>query len=267
MNGTIDATLNGVTLSSAVPEALILRPTRPLVGRRRHVTEDVPGRAGSYIFTEEPGDRIITLELDMQAASFEDRRAACRALADWADVGTQAPLILDDEPDRYLEVILDDDPAPDEWLVAATITLRFLASPPYALASELSTETDSLSGSPDGDSFTIPDEVSAEPIIEITPTNGTITAFTLELNGEALSWSGLIPDDNTLTINAIADVITTGPNGDTMLTGAFDVDLVSMADISGDFPILLEGSNTDTLTWTGTATAVTVAFTWRRRYR
>lgn len=265
---TVDLTLNGVTLSSSVPEALVLRVARPLVGARRHIAEGVPGRAGSWLFPEEPGDRRIEVEIDIQATSFEERRAACRALAYWADVGQLAPLIIDDEPDRYLEVILDNEPDPDEWLVAANPTLVFRASPPYALASELSTETDLLAGAgSDGDSFTIPDEVSAEPVIEITPTNGTITGFTLELNGYALTWSGLIPDDNTLTISTISNTITTGPNADEALTGAFDPDDVSMADASGDFPLLLEGANTYTLTWTGTATAVTVVFTWRRRFR
>ena len=58
---TTDATLNGVALSSAVPDAIVLRPARHLVGRRRHQALDVPGRAGPWIFGEQPGAGTVEL--------------------------------------------------------------------------------------------------------------------------------------------------------------------------------------------------------------
>lgn len=261
------ASLNGAELADDVPEALVLRVVRPIVGRRRFVNVEVPGRAGSWFFAEEPGDRILELPVQIQGSGFEDRRDAVRRLAQWADVGAPSRLIVDDEPDRYHDAVLDNDPDPEEWLISAEIPLRFLAGP-YALALELSTETLAVTApSPDSGSFVVPDEIYAEPIIEITPTNGTITGFTFTLNGAALSWSGLILDDETLTISTISSTVTVGVSGDPYLVGAYDPDAVAMADLTGEFPYILPDTNPWSFEWTGTATTVTVEITWRRRFR
>lgn len=268
MSVSVDLTLAGVALSSAVPEALVVKPTRPLVGRRRDVFIDIPGKAGAWTFPEQPGDRTLEFDIDIQAASFEERRAAVVALADWCDLGARAALIVSDEPDRYHEVILDNDPNPDEWLVAGTITLEFRAGP-YSLSTVISSETLAVAGAgSDTDTFTIPDTIWAEPVIEVTPTNGTITGFTITINGVALSYTGpTITSGNTVTINTISDTVTSGASGDTMLTGAYNPGALLMGLVSGEFPILDPGENTWALTWDGTATTVTVEITWRRRYR
>lgn len=263
---TTDLTLNGVALSTAVPEALVLDVRRPLVGKRRHRTAEIAGRAGSWRWDEEPGDRTIEVDLDLQAESFAERRAAVRQLAYWADVGTTAPLIISDEPDRYHEALLDSDDAALERLCYAETTIRFLAGP-YALASTLSTQTVTANSNPDTDTFAIDDEVTAEPIVEITPVGGTLTGFTLTVNGYALTWAGTLAAGETLTISSISDTVTLGANDDVNLTGAFDEADLDMADVSGEFPLLLEGSQTWAISWTGTATSVGIDFTWRERSR
>lgn len=264
----VDLTLGGVALSTAVPAAYVLKVTRPLVGKRRDQFVDVPGRAGAWTFPEQPGDRVISVELDLQADTYEDRRAAVTALADWADLGARAALIIDDEPDRYHEAILDNDPDPDEWLTAATITLAFRVGP-FALGDTIPTETLAVSGAgSDSGDFTIADTIYAEPVIEITPTDGTITGFTLTINASALSYTGpTITSGNTLTINSISDTVTAGISGDTMLTGAYNPAALAMGFVSGEFPLLEPGENAWAITWDGTATAVTVEISWRRRFR
>lgn len=263
---TTDVTLNGTALSSAVPEAIVTKVVRPLVGKRRHSTVEIPGRAGSWRFDEEPGDRIITLEIDLQGASFEARRAAVRALAYWADPGTTTQLVIDDEPDRYHDALLDNDPDPDEWLRAGEATLRFLVGP-YSAASVLSTESASATTNPDTDSFSIPDGITAEPVVEITPAGGTLTSWTLTVNGYALTWTGTLGAGETITISSISDTVTLGANDDVNLTGTFDEEDLDMTDVSGEFPLLLEGSTDWSFEWTGTATSVSIDFTWRERFR
>lgn len=267
MTARTELTLNAIPLATAVPEAYVLQVTRPLVGKRRHSRVEIPGRAGSWIFDEEPGDRVLEIEVDLQAVSIEARREAVRALAYWCDIGSSAPLVISDEPDRYHVALLDDDPDPEEWLARARARLRFLVGP-YALANDPSSETLSATTNPDSDTFSIPDTVTAEPVIELTPTGGNVSAFSLNVNGYVLSWAGgPILAGETLTISAISDTVTLGANDDVDLTGAFDVSDLDMADVSGEFPLLLEGSNAWALSWTGTATAVTLEVTWRERFR
>lgn len=263
----VDASFAGVVLSAAVPSAYILNVSRGLVGARRHRTVDVPGRAGSWIFGEEPGDRRIELAVNIEADSFAERREAVEALAGWADSRTQQALVLDDEPDRYYVAILDMDPDPEEWLCRADLSLRFRAAP-YALAIAVSGETIAATGAgSDSGTFAIPDTIDAEPVVEITPTNGTITAFEFTLNGDTIGYTTPpIASGQTVTISTISDTVTQGLNGDTMLTGAF-TGLVLMSSVSGVFPLLVPGTNAWALSWSGTATAVTVEISWRRRFR
>lgn len=263
---TTDLTLNGVALSAAVPTALVLRVERELVGRRRYSDVEVPGRAGSWRFDEEPGNRALRVWIDIQAESFEARRDAVRELAYWADVGTTAALIVSDEPDRYHEAILADGADVEEWLVRAEIPLRFVVGP-YSLASTVSTESLTANTNPDSGTFAIPDTVTAEPVVEITPAGGAMTSFVLIVNGYTLTWEGDVASGETLTISSISDTVTLGPNDDVNLTGAFDTADLDMADVAGEFPLLLEGTQQWSISWTGAATSLGIVFTWRERSR
>lgn len=221
------ASLNNVDLAAAVPSATILSVSRPLVGARRHSRISIPGRPGGWTFDEVPGDRTISLVVTIGATSFAARRTAVTELAYWADIGTTMRLVIDDEPDRFHDVILADAPDLAEWLLSGDVTLAFLAGP-YSSASSLSTESLAASGAgTDSGTFTIPDRVTVEPVIEVTPTNGTVTAFTLTMNGDALTWGAaaggarpnapVIQEDEVDLVSpgggALVDFIGTGGRG------------------------------------------------------
>jgi predicted phage tail component-like protein len=259
-----DITLNGAALSDEVPEAEVLRVTRPIVGARREQYVEVPGRAGSVLYPEEPGDRSLTIAIHILGDTFNDRRDAVRRLADWADIGQRSRLVIDDEPDRFHEAILAGAPTFDEWLTSGSGDLEFRTGP-YALA--LAASVVDLTLPDNSGTFPIDDDLPAFPVVEITPTDGTITSFTFELNDTSLSYAGLVNDDATITISSLAYTVTQGANTDINLTGAFDIGAVDLADVSGTFPVLLPGTNAWTLTWDGTATTVDVRITWRRRHR
>jgi len=263
---TTDATLNDVVLSAAVPTAAVLKVSRGLVGGRRHVAVDIPGRAGAWVFEEEPGDRYISLVVDLQASTFALRRAAVRSLADWADVGAVAQLILDDETDRFYNVILDGDPELDEHLNNAGVELRF-RSAPYAEAVSISTSSPSAtaSGGSSG-TFTAADTITALPIVEVQANGGNVTVLTFTLNGDTII-AGPISSGASIAISSISSTVTTGPNTDTELTGAYDTAEVVMSGVSGAFPFIDPGSNAWSASWTGTATSLTITISWRRRYR
>jgi len=264
-----DATLNGTSLTTAVPDAAILDVNRQLVGRPRHQRVRVPGRAGGWTFDEEPGDRRLELVIHIASASITARRSAVRDLAAWAEAGTTSQLIVDDEADRYHDAILDDAAATNEWIrQAGDIIVPFLVGP-YACAVSATSEAITATSNPDSDSFVAADEVTAEPVVTVTARGGTVTGFTFTMNGDALTWAAgtVLNDGDPLTVNAIGDVVLQSENEDVNLVGAFDEADVDMADVSGTFPLLVAGANTWELSWTGTATSVDIDIVWRRKYR
>jgi len=264
--------VDGTGLADAVPEAMVLRVRRDLTGAIRTTVVNVPARAGAWRFPEAPGPKKLTIDLHLLADSFAVRRAACNALALWLtpSIAEEVQIIVDDEPDRFYLGMFDDDRAPDEWLIAAEISLVFNVDP-YRHATTLSTVTVTATGSPDSDTFTVPDDLSADPIIEITPTNGTLATLELTFNGDSVEWSGpdVLASGETLTISSLSDTVSLGENVDVNLTGAFDPGAaeqgIASVSVSG-FPSILPGSNAWALSWTGTATSVDITFTWRERF-
>ena len=267
---TTDVTLNAVDLSDAVPEAAILRVRRKLVGARRDTFVDVPGRAGAWVFREEPGDRTIVLELDLAGVSFATRRAAVLDLAEWADTPAgPVRLIIDDEPDRYYTVVLADDPDVDEWLNNAAAELTYRADP-YAHAITTSSAPITATSGTAAGTFAASDTIVTYPVIEVTPLDGTLTGFTIGLNGDAITWTDeTVMSGETVTISSISSTVTLGVSTDVHLTGAYNASDVAMATVSGTFPLIIPGTdiNTYSITTTGTATNVRFVITWRRRYR
>jgi predicted phage tail component-like protein len=266
------ANFDGVELAAAVPDAIVVEVTRQIVGERRHTSVEIAGRAGSWKFPEEPGDLEIVLRVHVGSDSFADRRAAFRALAAWASTSEAAALIVDDEPDRYYLALLDNEPSPGEWLVDGEAELKFTADP-YARSTTESEEIILATGPPDSGTFEISDLVAVDPEITITPTNGNLTSFALVLNGAQVQWQLATQSPRTILVNtdivvsSISDTVTIGASVDMELTGMFDPDDVDMATVSipNNFPELVPGSNSWSLNWTGTATAVTVTIAWRER--
>jgi phage-related protein len=261
-------TLDGVTSTAGVAELKIRRVERDALGEDRTERVEVPGRAGAWTFPESPGTRRIRLIGWLQAEGVAAKRTAIHNLSEWiaAAQDAEVQLIVSDESDRFYDVTVKD------WDVDTaerhpTVVIEFVGSA-YALATALSTHTENASGSPDSGTFNVTDDFAADPVIEITPTNGTLTGFTLTLNGDTVEWiGGLIGDDDTITISSLSDTVTLGANDDMELTGVFDPLDVSMAAVSvSGFPSLVPGSNSWALTWTGTATTVDVDFTWRERF-
>lgn len=269
----IEATLDGTALASACPEAVITAVNRPLGGNVRTEFVEVPGRAGAWAFDEEPGEMTITVDIDVLVDDIALRRAAIATLRGWAQTPSgRSQLIFDDEPDRYWSVKFSTaPPMVDDEYVGQT-TLSFSAEP-YAFDTTPTTQAEVASGSPDSGSFAVTDDVDAEPEVVITPTNGTLTSFTLTVNGQEVAWQVgtagpiTIGSGQSITVSSISDTVLLGASGDVNLTGAFDPTDVDMATVAvTGFPVLTDGTNNWSLSWTGTATSVDVGFAWRRRY-
>jgi predicted phage tail component-like protein len=253
--------------STMVPGIIIERVRRNLIGAVRDSPVPIPGRDGAYVFPERRGDRTITASGVIVAAPAA-RHAAVVALADWLDRAGRRKLVISDQPDRYWMASVSTDPDPDEWRSTARFELQWIAEP-YAYAQTTTTVcVTATNGSPQ--TLSLPGNVDAETIVQITPLNGTLAgapSFTLTVNGDMLAYSGTVAQGATLTINGLTNTVTTGPNTDLELTGVYVPGTVFPGDVAGDFPLLQPGSNPWALAWGGTATQVRVCFTYRRRYR
>lgn len=274
----IDLTLNGVDLSDACPEAFVKRVNRPLAGEVRDELVAAPGRPGSWKFPEQPGDVLITVDVVVLVDDIADRRAAIRTLAAWARTPDgPVQLVIDDEPDRYWQATIAVGAPMDDDEYEGVTTLQFAADP-FAYATDTSTETvTATGGSPDSGVFAVElgGPLVVDPVIEITPTDGTITSLELSGWGGSLAWQvdapgdpNTIVEDGTLTISSISQTVTIAANDDMELTGVFDPDDVDMANVAigGGFPFLVDGNNDWALVWSGTATEVEIVYTWRERY-
>lgn len=275
----LDLSLGGTSLVDTVEAVsgattVVTRATRPLSGAIRAEFVEVAGRDGAWAYDEEDGEIPLSFDVVVLVDDIATRRAAIAALRAWfrTPSGRKA-LIVSDEPDRFWDAKIPAAGAIEDDEYAGLATITFSARP-YAYATATDTEAVAASGSPDSGTFTLDLDTEAEPVIEITPTNGTITSFVLTVNGAEIAWQDgsagdptTIAQDETITISTLSQTVTLAVNVDVNLTGAFDPDDVDMALVAiTGFPILVDVSNAWALSWTGTATTVDIDFTWRERF-
>jgi len=272
MSITKEVTWNGISSITAIPELGIGTVTRRLLGVHRGSFLDIPGRDGANYFSDKRGMRSITMECfvetsDFSAAPPNPRRDAIKAVADWLDHEGQYDLVISDEPGVYYQAVLVEPPDPEEWREFGVFTLEFLAQP-YSLAFATTVITYSATVS-HNNTFDPALDVYCYPTITITPTNGTITSLTLDVNGYQLSWTGTVASLSSLVINSSIPRISNGVVTDTQVTGAYRDAASAFATMSGAFPILTADANNYVIfnLVAGTATAFTVTISYRKRYR
>jgi putative phage tail component, N-terminal domain len=261
----VEVNWNGIS-SSTITGLVFENPKRSILGKPRGNFLTIPGRRGSWYFPEFRDRREITIPGFIEASTFSARRDAVTSLADWLDVDIQARLILGDDPTVYYEAVLTDPGEGMEWRDLAQFELVWEVQP-YSLA--LVTTQIVLAGTNNYSTTFDPGLLTdVYPIIEIKPTNGTITSFDLTVNGDLLHWAGTILSGNTITINSGAAVVLNGVNTDLELLHAYDPAYLIMSAVTGVFPSLIPGTNSlQFMRLGGTATAVTITITYRKAYR
>ena len=75
--------------------------TRPLLPGNSDNYIDIPGRAGSILYTGKPKDRLISVEFGFMPGSRELFRAKVWEISAWLNTDDRKILIFDDEPDKY----------------------------------------------------------------------------------------------------------------------------------------------------------------------
>lgn len=253
--------------SSNIEGLVIGQVRRSLIGAPRGPKLTIPGRAGFIHFPQPPGPRKIIATGFIEAPTFQQRRDRFEELADWLDVQLEARLVISDTPDVYYMGVIEESGDANEWRSTGTFELVWQVQP-YAYA--LTTTEEAWVASIADDHLWDPDITTlVYPVIEIQPTNGTLTGFELTVNDQVFSYAGMIADDAIITINSIAAVALTGASGDTELTGAYDPNALSMSGVDGIFPELVPDT-TNSIEFDaagGTATNINITTTYRRAYR
>lgn len=251
MGDIVVATLGGVS-SADIDGLVITGVTRQITPTIRDTYLDVPGRAGSWYFAEAPGDRELTLEVAITAASFADRRAAVRKLGRWLYSNEQRELVLDDEPGRYELAQLAGAPELAELVEIGRGSVTFRVGP-FAISETLDEVSGTLTAGGDSTVITVtPTDDLADtipPVITIEPT-GPLTGFTLGLGGDELIYDGPIAGSDVVVITT--ETLSVTLNAEPALTN-----------VAGVFGSLVSGANT--LTWDSDGAAVITA-EWRARF-
>lgn len=257
--------IDGVA-SSTIPEFLCQVVNRRLVGSRRHTVEEVPGLPGGWLFPEAPGMREITLECAVIADSYPlDRRGAIREVANWVDKSGFVKMVISDEPDVFNWVTLRDAPDIDEWREVGLFELPFLALP-YAFTTAIQSHNEVAVTSAKTFNVEVNGDVEVRPVITISGTAGANSVAEVTIGDDTLTHTATLAGGVIRNINCLARVVEDTANGDPDVDGSFDVANLSMAGVSGTFPKLQPGTNSVTITLTGTG-SWTADITWRDMYR
>lgn len=257
----------GGVASTTVPGLVIGQVTRSLLGTNRGTHRLVGGRRGSIFFGQPPGTRTIRAQCFIEAETFDGRRDTMELLADWLDITSEAKLRISDEPGIYYLATLGDIPDPDEWREFSTFDLEWVCQP-YAF--DVNTTLESWTSDTDDTHTWDPGlKVDVEPVIEVKPTNGTLTSFRVTTNDKAMRIDYSLSSGSTITVNGRAMNVTTGADTDTEVVGAYNPANLVVAPVSGKFPTLISGGNNSIRfqALSGTATQISIKVIFRKQYR
>jgi predicted phage tail component-like protein len=259
--------IDGVGIAT-VADVDVLDVVRPFLPAPRDVRIDVPGRAGSLVYDEEPGDRELAVRCAYVASDLADRRSTIQDLAVFLYGTATQKIIVSDEPDRYWRGRLSVGPTPREILVLAEFALVWIVEP-FALGVSVSTvtKTQTVAGAFGPASFTGGGDVKTPPSIKVTAgASGMVGGFVLNVNGTLLTYASNLAAFEPVTVSTVSSLVLSSLGVDADLTGAFDPDDVAMRDVSGDFGDIEPGSNLITITPAGSSNGASVSIDYRKRF-
>ena len=263
-------TWQGIALDDIAGGAVeVLEVVRPMGPAPRDVRLDVPGRAGSWLYVEEPGDVELVARFAYVGTDFADRRTVIGNLAAWLYApDAAARIIVDDEPDRFWRGRVAEAPTPRELLLLAEFDVRWIVEP-FAMSTTVShlSTTSSTAGSFGPATFTGGGHVKTPPSIQISASSAGISGgFVLAVNGTELVYSADLGPLESVTVSTVTGLVVAGAGVDTELTGAVDLNALDMRLVSGDFGDIVAGDNTVTVTPADSSVGNTITIDYRRRF-
>lgn len=228
---------------------------RPIMPPQELVTKSIYGRRGAYYLDKQ--DEPITIPVDVTIYEQPNMtyRQFTRFLASKLYKNEPKQLIFDDEPNVFIDAIIQGDTDLENMIEAGSGTLEFYCPDPsyYELNDEIFNLTvgknEVVREKGNTDSF---------PLIEIEGTNngGIITIST---DATEINFDGDLNDGDVLTLDS--DLITSyiDRNDSERVSANNDVDTM-------DFPVLAVGLNHIEISTEGNATVNSVRITARSRW-
>lgn len=214
---------------------------RPILPSQRLTTKSIVGRHGAFFFQKQSDALEIEVKITIRGSNPSDLRNKIRDLADKLDTDQPAPLIFNDEPDKYVMAIISDDTNLDEIYRIGQGTLTFFVPDPFYYAITDDTFTYTTTGAK---TFTRKGTASSYPKIEIKGTNSVGSITIDDGNGNVMTFNGSLTSSETLVLDSkrlTAYIIES--NGDIRPV------LHQLDELN--FPVLKKGSNTVTVSKSG----------------
>lgn len=259
---------------------------RPLLPTKRKNEVTIPGRNGTYDFSDDTYENVVIPVLVQYIdETFEDSRTRARAIAAWLSQASYSPLVFTDEPDKYYLAKIYDAASLDaivDLVPGGKATVNFECHPmAYSIDANLWKERVI-----EEQTFVYEGTYKVKPIITITPVvllggmdesvelTGafpntpinlelpeewppplvtTLSTPSITINGKTLVYADTITEGQTLTINT-----------DTYQATKGGVNVLGK--ISGDWPVLEVGNNTVLIEDTTSELGASIVIGYRKRW-
>ncbi len=234
-------TYNGIDFSQLVK---VQDVRRPVLAPQRLSTVSIEGRHGSYFYRKVSDSVTIEIDIAVVANSPTELRKKIRDLAEKLDAEEPKPLIIHDEPDKYINVIISDNTDLEGLYYFGKTTVKFFAPDPfwYAVYDDIFEFTTT-----GVKNFTRKGNADSYPRIEIkgTSNGGSFTVITdnttMTFTGTLLQGEKLVLDSDLLTAYIIK------ADGSTVSSAIKDLDNIN-------FPVFVKGANSINVVPNGGAT-------------
>lgn len=130
----IDVYFNGYKLTDYVDHIMDIR--RDILPPQSLVTQEVPGRRGTYLFRKKHGPRSSEVDIMLTDESFESLRRRIDTLAAILNTEDVAELTFSDEGGKKRYAILDGETSLDEIVYTGQATLSFYQPDPVKFGEE-----------------------------------------------------------------------------------------------------------------------------------
>lgn len=185
------------------PYLIVNEIKRPILAPQTLTTKTIAGRDGAYFFQKQHEPIIIPVEITILEDTIFTYRERIRFLSGKLNKDTVKPIVFSDEPNMFIDGIIQDSTELDEVLAIGKGVLNFYCPDPFYYAVEDEVFTFKTAGT-----HTVvrnKGNTASLPIIEIKGINslGTITVETnnskITFNGKLNSGESLILDSKFMT--------------------------------------------------------------------
>ena len=231
--------------------ALVKTTKRPILPSIRQEYESIPGRHGTYDFSDRTlEDRLMEVDCSLIASSVADLRTKARQIASWLYRTQKSQIIFADETDKYYLGKVTNQIEVEQMATIGEFTLQFRCDP-FAFSVQEKTAQ-----KPSGtSSITVNNNGSYEclPILIITATGAALTNPLVTIGDKTIKWTGTLNIGESLTLDC--EKITAKKGS-----------LNAMVGVSGEFPVLKVSTNSISMSSENSTTSGTLEIRYRERW-